>query len=143
MCDEQLPKRLKTDPPNSYSFHGLLLKLQNNDSDIREYHFNIIRKANHKVTPNFINNPYPISIVYSDNTSTIRPHQSLVEFENDTTTYMRLGYYHDYFLYSDNTSTISPRHLLSMFENNTTYTRLGFEHEFFPTLFVEHVSIAS
>ena len=143
MCDEQLPKRFKTNSPTSYSFDGLLQKLQNNDSDIRDYHFNIIRKSNHKVLPIVITNPYPISIVYSDNTSTIRPHQSLVEFENDTTTYMRLGYYHDYFLYSDNTSTISPRHLISMFGNNTTYYRLGFEHDFFPTLFVEHVTIAS
>ena len=136
MCDEHVPKKLKTTSPTSYTFHGLLQKLQNNDIDIRDYHFNIIRKANHKVTPDVITNPYPISIVYSDNTSTISPLQL---FENN----MRLGYFHDCFLYSDNTSTISPRHLLSMFENNTTYRRLGFEHDFFPTLFVEHVTIAS
>ena len=143
MCDEHVPKRFKTNSPTPYTFHGLLQKLQNNDSDIRDYHFNIIRRANHKVTPDVITNPYPISIVYCDNTSTISPLQLLPNFENDTTIYMRLGYFHDCFLYSDNTSTISPRHLLSMFENNTTYRRLGFEHEFFPTLFVEHVTIAS
>ena len=66
MSDEQLPKRFKTNSPNSYSFDGLLQKLQNNDSDIRDYHFNIIRKSNHKVISIVITNPYPISIVYSD-----------------------------------------------------------------------------
>ena len=79
-------------------------KLQNNDSDIRDYHFSIIRKANHKVTPNFITNPYPISLVYSGNTPTINP---------------------------------------TIFSNNTTYIRHGYEHDFSPTLFVEHVIIAS
>ena len=111
MCDKHVPKRFKTNSPTPYTFHGLLQKLQNNDSDIRDYHFNIIRKANHKVTPDVITNPYPISIVYSDNTS-----------------------------------TIIPLDLIPMFGNNTTgptYMRLGFEHDFFPTLFVEHVTIAS
>ena len=110
MCDEHVPKRFKTNSPTPYTFHGLLQKLQNNDSDIRDYHFNIIRKANHKVTPDVITNPYPISIVYSE------PY---------------------------NTSIICHRHIIPMFGNNTTYMRLGFEHDFFPTLFVEHVTIAS
>ena len=134
MCDEHIAKRCKTISCTSYTFHGLLQKLQNNDLDIRDYHFNIIRKANHQVTPNVIPNPYPISIEYSDNMSS-----PLQLFENN----MRGGYFHDCFLYSDNTSTISPRHLMRMFANNYTYYRLGFEHDFFPTLFVEHVTIAS
>ena len=71
MCDKHVPKRFKTNSPTPYTFHGLLQKLQNNDSDIRDYHFNIIRKANHKVTPDVITNPYPISILYSANTSNV------------------------------------------------------------------------
>ena len=99
MCDEHLPKKLKTSSPTSYTFHGLLQKLENNDIDIRDYHFNIIRKANHKVTPDVITNPYPISIVYSDNTSTIIPLDLIPMFGNNTTgpTYMRLGFEHDFF----------------------------------------------
>ena len=104
MCDEQVQKKFKTNSPTPNSFHGLFQKLQNNDSDIRDYHFSIIRKANHKVTPNFITNPYPISLVYSGNTPTINP---------------------------------------TIFSNNTTYIRRGYEHDFSPTLFVEHVIIAS
>ena len=104
MCDEHVPKRFKTNTPNTYSFHGLLQKLENNDWGIRDYHFHIIRKVNHKVTPNLIINPHPISLVYSGNTPTINR---------------------------------------TMFCNNTTYIRHGYEHDFSPTLFVEHVIISS
>ena len=81
-----------------------LQKLENDDWEIRDYHFHITRKANHKVTPNVIINPYPISVVYSGKTHTINP---------------------------------------TIFSNNTTYIRHGYQHDFSPILFVEHVTISS
>ena len=104
MCDENAPKRFKTNLPAPCTFHGLLHKLENNDWDISDYHFHIMRKANHKVTPNVIINPYPISVVFSGNTPTINP---------------------------------------TIFANNLSYNRHGYQHDFLPTLFVEHVTIAS